>query len=99
MEAERSLDRALAIDPQYDAALLTVGALREARGDFQGAGKAYKQFLDRHPDSLEAMLRFGVAAQRAGRTDVAAKYLGAVIARAPTSPEATEARKYLVMWE
>lgn len=93
------LTRALDVDPQFDSALLYLGVVRERLGDLQGAGKAYKQFLDRHPDSIVATLRFGVAAQRAGRVDVARKYFDKVIAAAPNSPEAAEARMYLVMWE
>jgi tetratricopeptide (TPR) repeat protein len=98
-EAERWLDRALQLDPALDSALLYLGALRERRGDLQGAGKAYREFLAAHPDSIIAMLRFGVSAQRAGVRDVGRKYLQRVIAAAPDSAEAAEARKFLVMWE
>jgi TolA-binding protein len=45
------------------------------------------------------MLRFGLAAQKSGRADVAKKYLQAVVAKAPDSLDAVEARKYLVLWE
>ena len=98
-DAEKWLESAIALDPSLDSALLYLGALRERRGDLQGAGKAYKQFLAAHPDSIIAMLRFGVSAQRAGATDVGKKYLQRVIDAAPDSAEATEARKFLVMWE
>lgn len=98
-EAEASLTRALEADPALDAALLYLGVLRERRGDLQKAGKAYKQFLDRHPDATVAMLRFGVSAQRAGFSEVGRKYLQRVIDTAPDSPEAAEARKFLVLWE
>lgn len=98
-DAERWLERALQLDPTLDSALLYLGALRERRGDLQGAGKAYRAFLAAHPDSIIAMLRFGVSAQRAGFTDVGKKYLHRVIETAPDSAEATEARKFLVMWE
>ena len=98
-EAERWLENAMKLDPRLDSALLYLGALRERRGDLQGAGKAYKDFLAAHPDSIIAMLRFGVSAQRAGFADVGKKYLKRVIDAAPDSAEATEARKFLVMWE
>jgi cellulose synthase operon protein C len=98
-EAETWLDRALALDPRLDGALLYIGMLRERRGDLQGAGRAYLDYLAAHPASTTAMLRFGVSAQMAGRTDVARTYLQKVIAAAPDSADALEARKFLVMWE
>jgi tetratricopeptide (TPR) repeat protein len=98
-DAERWLERALAVDPKLDSALLYLGFLRERRGDLQAAGKSYRQFLDRHPQSTVAMLRFGISAQRSGFPDTGRKYLRQVIAAAPDSPEAAEARKFLVMWE
>lgn len=98
-DAETWLTRALALDEKLDAALLYIGALRERRGDLQGAGRAYLDYLKAHPDSPSALLRFALTAQRAGRNDVAKNYLQRVIAAAPDSPEAVEARKFLVMWE
>ena len=98
-DAEAWLDRALKLNPKLDAALLYAGMLRERRGDLQGAGRAYLDYLKAHPDSVLAMLRFGVSAQKAGSVDVAKSYLQRVIQLAPESTEAIEARKYLVMWE
>lgn len=98
-EAEAWLARALEADPHLDDALFYSGVLRERRGDLQGAGRAYKTYLDRHPDSVGAMLRFGVCAQRDGSVDTAKTYLERVIKASPDSPEAAEARKFLVMWE
>jgi tetratricopeptide (TPR) repeat protein len=98
-EAETWLNRAMTYDPNLDAALLLVGTLRERRGDLQGAGRAFFDYLKKHPDSTAAMLRFGISAQQAGRLDVAKSYLQKVIDAAPRSYEATEARKYLVLWE
>jgi tetratricopeptide (TPR) repeat protein len=98
-DAEKWLLRALELDPSLDAARLYVGVLRERRGDLQGAGRAYLDYLKKQPDSVAAALRVGVTAQRAGRHDVAKQYLQRVIAAAPSSFEAAEARKYLVMWE
>ena len=98
-EAETWLERAMTYDPKLDAALLLIGRLRERRRDHQGAGRAYFDYLKTHPQSTAAMLRFGITAQRAGRIDVAKNYLKKVIDADPRSYEATEARKYLVMWE
>lgn len=98
-EAETYLDRALKLEERLDAALLYIGTLRERRGDHQGAGRAYYEYLGKHPESTTAMLRFGMAAHKAGRGDVAKTYLQKVIDAAPRSAEAAEARKFLVMWE
>jgi tetratricopeptide (TPR) repeat protein len=98
-EAETWLDRALKLDEKLDAALLYSGMLRERRGDLQGAGRAYLEYIERYPQSASALLRFGISAQKAGRVDVAKTYLQRAIAAAPKSAEAIEARKYLVMWE
>lgn len=98
-DAESRLDLAVALDPAFDAALLYSGVLRERRGAVDAAARNYLAYLERHPESVTAMLRLGVSAHRAGRTDVALPYLRKVIDKAPHSPEAVEARKFLVMWE
>jgi len=98
-DAEAWLARALEVDPQLDDALFYSGVLHERRGDLQAAGRAYKTYLERHPDSVGAMLRFGVCAQRDGSVDTAKTYFDRVIQASPDSPEAAEARKFLVMWE
>lgn len=98
-DAETWVDRALKLDNRLDAALLYAGMLRERRGDLQGAGRAYLEYLSAHPDSTVALLRFGVCARKSGRIDTANSYLRRVIALAPASAEGVEARKFLVMWE
>ena len=98
-DAQKWLGRALELDPRLDAALLYSGVLHERRGDLQAAGRAYTGYLKRNPDSTVALLRFGISAHRAGYVDTARTYLRRVIDRAPDSPEALEARKFLVMWE
>lgn len=98
-EAETWLDRAIRLDAKLDAALLYVGMLRERRGDLQGAGRAYLEYLSTHPKSAVALLRFGLSAQKAGRIDAAKTYLQRVIDADPKSDEALQARKFLVMWD
>ena len=98
-EAEIWLDRVRALDEEMSAALLYLGFLRERRGDLQGAGRAYFDYLAAHPDSTVAMLRFGLVAHKAGRIEVAKTYLEKVVATAPSSREGLEAQKFLVMWE
>ena len=98
-EAQVWVDRAVALDNDFDAARLLSGVFRERAGDLTGAARTYLEYLKRHPQSTAAMLRLGVTAQRAGRSDVATTYLKHVISEAPDSPEAIEARKFLIMWE
>lgn len=98
-DAETWIDRARVLDNDLDAALLYLGFLRERRGDLQGAGRAYFDYLAAHPESTVAMLRFGLTAHKAGRADVATSYLRKVVAASPDSPEGLEAQKFLVMWE
>jgi len=98
-DAAAWVEKALQLDPKLDAALLYLGMLRERQNDLQAAGKAYLDYLETHPDSRIALLRFGVSAQKAGRPDVAKSYLQRVITLGPRTPEAVEAQKYLVMWE
>lgn len=92
-------DRALALDNNFDAAMLLSASLSERRNDIETAARGYLAYLRRHPQSTAAMLRIGVCAQRANRLDVAATYLKRVIEAAPNSTEAAEARKFLLMWE
>lgn len=98
-DAETWLSTAQKLDPRLDAVLLYAGALRERRRDWQGAGRAYLDYLQAHPDSIAALLRFGISAQKAGRSDVARPYLERVIALAPGTAEAVEAGKFLVLWD
>lgn len=92
-------DRAVALDQNFDAAHLLCGALHERAGQVEAAARSYHTYLERHPDSTAALLRFGICAQRANRLDLARTYLQKVIKLAPDSTDAAEARKYLVMWE
>jgi tetratricopeptide (TPR) repeat protein len=98
-QAEDWVAKARALDPKHDAATLLHGVLLERRKDYQAAGRAYRDFLSRNPDSIVGLLRFGVAAHRAGFADTAIRYLRRVIEIAPDSNEGVEARKFLVMWE
>jgi len=93
------VDRSIALDNDFDSALLLAGALRERTGQVEAAARSYLTYLKRHPDSPSALLRLGICAQRANRIDVAKTYLKKVIAVAPDSADAAEARKFLVMWE
>ena len=97
--AEKWLEVALAADPGLDSALLFLGTVREKQKKFAAAGEAYREYMRRHPDSVVAILRFGVSAHRAGYHPTAKKYLRQVVELSPSSLEAAEARKFLVMWD
>lgn len=97
--AEQWLGQALTLDPELDSAHLYLGVVREKQQNFAPAAEAYKEYLRRNPESLVAMLRFGVCAHRAGYLDTARKYLQQVVGIAPNSIEAAEAQKFLVMYD
>jgi tetratricopeptide (TPR) repeat protein len=98
-DAQLWADRSLALDNNFDAAMLLSGSISERRGDIETAARSYLAYLRRHADSTAAMLRLGICAQRANRLDVAQTYLKRVVKLAPDSAEAAEARKFLIMWE
>lgn len=91
--------RAAAADPRSADAHLLSGILLEGAGRYEDAGKRYKALLDLDPRSPVGMLRFGIVAQRAGHRELSTRYLRELVRSAPSTPEAIEARKYLVMWE
>lgn len=92
------LNRTLQVDPSFDDALLALGSVQERSSHFQAAGRLYRDYLTRHPDSAVALLRFGVCAHAAGNVEVAQRYLRRAIQKDPGSAEAIEARKFLLMW-
>jgi tetratricopeptide (TPR) repeat protein len=98
-EAIANLKAALAADPDLTDAHLYLGIVLEKQGDCEAAGRQYLEVLSKRPDSLTAMLRFGICAHRKGFEDTAISYLRRVVEAAPASPEAMEAQKYLVMLE
>lgn len=92
-------DRSIESDPGLADAYLQTGHVHEELGDFQLAGRAYRRYLEHHPESPTGLLRFGIAAQRAGHIETARRYLRLVLDVAPASIEAVEARKFIVMWD
>jgi len=98
-DAIANLNIAVAVDPDLIDAHLYLGIVLEKQGDCEAAGRQYQEVLSRRPDSLTAMLRFGICAHRKGFKDTAISYLRRVVEAAPGSPEAMEAEKYLVMLE
>ncbi len=97
--AHEWIQKALAVRADYPDAILYSGVILEKLRRFEEAGKAYRRFLELSPDSVVALLRFGVVAHRAGFRDTAIQYLQRVVKLAPDSAEAMEARKFLVMWD
>jgi len=80
-------------------AFLYRGVIQERSGEFAEAGESYRRYLDLRPESVAAMLRFGVVALRAGFSDTAKTMLQRVVRVAPNSAEAAEASKHLVILE
>lgn len=80
-------------------AFLYRGVILERTGSFAEAGESYRRYLELRPESVAAMLRFGVVALRAGFNDTAKTMLLRVMKVAPNSIEAAEAAKHLVILE
>jgi superkiller protein 3 len=98
-EAIANLETAVSEDPELVDAHLYLGIVLEKQGDCEAAGRHYLEVLSRRPESLSALLRFGICAHRKGFENTAISYLRRVVEAAPTSAEAMEAQKYLVMLE
>ena len=92
-------EKAIAADSSLSDAHLQLGYIYEKTGQLQLAGRSYRRYLEHHPESPAGLLRFGIAAQRAGHIETARRYLRLVTDVAPHSPEAVEARKFLVIWD
>lgn len=97
--AVKNLTAAIAADPELVDAHLYLGIVLEKDGDCEAAGRHYLDVLSRRPESLSALLRFGICAHRKGFKDTAISYLRRVVEAAPASAEAMEAQKYLLMLE
>lgn len=97
--AVKNLNAAIAADPELVDAHLYLGIVLEKDGDCEAAGRHYLDVLSRRPESLSALLRFGICAHRKGFKDTAISYLRRVVEAAPASAEAMEAQKYLLMLE
>jgi len=98
-EAEKWLDEAIRVKPDFAEAHLVRGTILERTKRFEQAGRAYKEVLRIQPKSVIALLRFGVSAWRAGFRETAITSLRQVESMAPGSREALEARKYLLIME
>ena len=98
-EAEKQLRRALHLDPLLPEARVLLGWVLERQKRWAEAGEEYKAFVADHPGATWAMVRFGVVALRAGFPDTARTWLRRAEQADPSSREAVEARKYLVMLE
>jgi len=98
-DAGKWLDEAIKINPDFAEAHLVRGTILERLGQFEKAGRAYREVMRIQPTSAVAMLRFGVSAWRAGFRDTALTSLRQVESLAPGSREALEAQKYLLIME
>jgi tetratricopeptide (TPR) repeat protein len=80
VEAEKHFRKAAAIDPGYKPALLQLGELYEAGGQFPQAIAIYREF----PDNPGAQERMGVLLSQSGNTADAIAALESSVAKSPT---------------
>ncbi|MGC9945844.1 MAG: tetratricopeptide repeat protein [Bryobacteraceae bacterium] len=63
-----------------------VRAQQPPAGDIEGAIRAYREYLETHPDSVEARSNLGAALARAGRYDEAIAEYGRALTKSPENP-------------
>ena len=73
--AEAELERALAANPDFTAAWLNLGNLREDLGDHAGAREAYEAALRAKPGCGRALARLGAMMAHHGQPDEAVAFL------------------------
>lgn len=85
--AERELNAALALNPQYVPALLNLANLREDFGKREEALALYRRILTLEPNCYEALARYATLEEVAGPQDVVLDKLRSAIADIRTQPE------------
>jgi tetratricopeptide (TPR) repeat protein len=83
----RALSRALTYDEGNEAALLALAVDAGRRGDVRTAAGFLDRLVRRHPESLEARLRLGIARDRLGEGAKARQLLSEVLAAEPPAEE------------
>jgi tetratricopeptide (TPR) repeat protein len=83
----RALSRALVYDEGNEAALLALAVDAGRRGDVRTAAGFLDRLVRRHPESLEARLRLGIARDRLGDGAKARQLLSEVLAVEPPTEE------------
>ncbi len=65
-QAEALLEKAVAIDPEFDEAYLQLGVLHSAKGNFEQAIRDFKKSIEVNPRLGEAHRQLGLVYQRTG---------------------------------
>ena len=87
-EAAREYDRALAIDPEYDAAAWSKIYALNLAGDYAGAAQFASERLATHPQAWKVRLHRAFALSFAGRRQDASDELETILKGAPPNHEA-----------
>ncbi len=93
--AEATLGAAARADAAGSETVFALAEVKVAQGQHAGAERLYLKASDADPTWPTPLLKLGVAAANRGDRDVATKYLDRVIALAPGSSEAAQARTIL----
>jgi tetratricopeptide (TPR) repeat protein len=97
VEAEERFRRALAIEhPEHAKAHTNLGAVLEARGDFEGAGEQYAAALEKDPDYPEAHFNLGSLLAGGDREDQAIAHFRAAVEAEPRFVQARYALALLL---
>ncbi len=87
-EALVYLRRSTKVDPEYWNSWFNLGAVLNAKGDFQGAIEAYEQADRLKPGDAEIAMRIGGSAARAGQAAAALAAFERAVKLAPGNPTA-----------
>lgn len=88
--AARSLERAVAIHPDYPVALYMLGRARIELGDLEGAREALARVAERRPDDPGVLLALGAVCFRLDRPEEAAELFRRSLALAPDNVHARQ---------
>lgn len=73
-EAEKSYEKAIAINRAYENGYFGLGLVREARGEDSAARQAYRRGLDENPRSLPLLYRLALLDSRLVRSEAEAQW-------------------------
>jgi len=85
-EGEQLARHAMAINPAYDSAYTTLGAILAQRHEDRGAEAAFREAMRLAPDRVGASVNLGLLYARGGRHGEALPLLRAAFAKSPERP-------------
>lgn len=80
-EAKAALDDILREDPEHVDALLRLGDILSAKGDFEAARESYRKARDIRPSNIEALLSLSAVWEKTGCDSEALRYLDEILDR------------------